>query len=272
VDLSDPTLFTSGNMSNSVITFNTSAGPINVQLLDTQAPQTVANFFDYINQGSYNNDIFHRLVADFVLQGGGFTFSTNPSNVTALKAGPTVPSEADDKNRPAVEGTIAMALSGNGITTDNNSATDEFFFNLADNSSTLSTTTNPKVGDFTIFGHVMTGADQRVINTLASIPVVPQTSPFDQIPLQNYSGTHFPSDTTAANYALINGVTVVRRTEQLNFSIVSNSNSSIVAATIQFGQLDLHPTGTGTGTASIVVQATDLFGNTAQVTFTVTVS
>jgi cyclophilin family peptidyl-prolyl cis-trans isomerase len=268
-DLSDPTLFTDADMSNSLITFNTSAGPINVQLFDTQAPQTVANFLDYINQGAYNNDIFHRLpTPPFVLQGGGFTFNSTTHTLTPVNAGPNVPNEFDNTNRPNVVGTIAMAKLGG----DPNSATSQFFFNIVDNTQELGGTNN---GGFTVFGKVVSGADQRVINTFSAFPVQNQSktnSALDTLPLQNYTGTNFPTDATAANFALINSVTVVRNTEQLSYSIVSNDNSAIVTATIKQGQLDLKPTGVGTGTANIVVQATDLAGQTATVTFTVTVS
>jgi peptidyl-prolyl cis-trans isomerase A (cyclophilin A) len=277
VPLSSPTMFKDGNLeNNTVIRFDTSAGPINVQLDDTQAPQNVANFLSYIEQGAYNNDIFHRLVNGFVIQGGGFTFSTNPSNVTALTAGPTVPGEPDNTNRPAVEGTIAMALSGNGTTTNNNSGTDEFFFNLADNTNTLSTTSTSE-GDFTIFGKVVSGADQRVVNTLAADSILNESKfngAFDTIPMQNYSqsDTAFPTDTTAANFALIKDAVVVRQTDQLTYTVASNSNSGIVTATINHNQLDLHPTGTGAGSATVVVNATDRAGNSASITFSVTVT
>src|SRR5262249_61909568 len=112
VDLSSPTLFTDADFSNSVIQFNTTAGPINVQLLDTQAPQTVANFFSYITQGSFNNDIFHRLATNFVLQGGGFTFNAATHTLDPVTAGPNVPNEFDNTNRPNVVGTLAMAKLG----------------------------------------------------------------------------------------------------------------------------------------------------------------
>jgi cyclophilin family peptidyl-prolyl cis-trans isomerase len=264
VDLSSSTLFTDAAFSNSLIRLNTSAGPINVELFDTQAPQTVANFFDYIQKGAYNNDIFHRLVQDFIIQGGGFTFTPSSPNVTPVTAGPQVPNEFDNTNRPNVVGTIAMAK-----TSDPNSATSQFFFNMTDNTQTLGSNNS---GGFTVFGKVVSGADQRVLNTLASATITDESSfngALSSIPLNHYTGTKFPTDTTSANYDLISSVDVVRQTEQLTYSVVSNSNSSAATASISFGQLDLHPV--GQGTATIVVQATDKAGKTAQVTFTVSV-
>jgi cyclophilin family peptidyl-prolyl cis-trans isomerase len=264
VDLSSPTLFTDAAFSNSLITFNTNAGPINLELFDTEAPQTVANFFDYIDAGDYNNDIFHRLVQDFVLQGGGFTFSPSAHTLTAVTAGPDVPDEFDNTNRPNVLGTIAMAKES-----EPNTANSQFFFNLTDNTQTLGASNS---GGFTVFGKVLSGADQRVLNTLAAATIVDESSfnsALNTLPLNNYTGSNFPTDSTGANYDLINSVTVVRQTEQLTYSVVSNSNSSAVTASIDFGQLDLHPVAQGTST--VVVQATDKGGKTAEVTFNVTV-
>jgi cyclophilin family peptidyl-prolyl cis-trans isomerase len=271
VDLSSPTLFTDGNFSNSLIRMNTSAGPINVQLFDTGAPQTVTNFLDYITQltstgttGAYTNDVFHRLATNFVLQGGGFTFDPNTHMITPVTAGPTVPNEFDNTNRPNVAGTIAMAK-----LSDPNSATSQFFFNLVDNTVTLGSSNS---GGFTVFGRVLSGADQRVLNTLAAATVTDQSntnSAFSTFPLNNYSGSNFPTDTTAANYDLINNVAILQRTDQLTFSIVSNSAPNVATGAFSFGQLQIHAI--ATGTTNIVVQATDRFGHTANVTFSVTV-
>jgi cyclophilin family peptidyl-prolyl cis-trans isomerase len=284
VDLSSPNLFTSTGFSDSTVQFSTKMGSnqyaLNIQLFDPQAPQTVANFFDYITQGSFNSSIFHRLVPGFVLQGGGFNFvpsgtngSTSPAVNAITPVGPAVPSEFDNINRPNTLGTLAMALSaGPSGTTDNNSATDEFFINLADNTQHLST---GGVGMFTVFGKAASGQDQRIVNTLAAATVTDESSKnsaFTNLPLNNYSGSNFPSDTTAANFDLINTVTVLRRTQQLTYSVVSVSNSAVVTATVDattFGQLKLTPA--GAGTATVVVQAKDLAGQTATVGFTVTV-
>jgi cyclophilin family peptidyl-prolyl cis-trans isomerase len=268
VDLSDPTFFIDGDIANSTIQFNTLAGPIDVQLLDTQAPQTVANFFQYIDQAAYVNDIFHRLSTSFVLQGGGFTFNPAGPTVNSLTTGPSVPNEFDNTNRPNVEGTLAMAKLGS----DPNSATSQSFFNLVDNTQTLGVTNN---GGFTVFGRLVSGADQRVLNTLINASVVDQSafnSAFNTLPMNNYTGTNFPTDTTASNYDLITSVQILKQTEQLSYSIQSNTDTtgSIVQASITFGQLKLHAV--GDGTATIVVKATDRVGATATVTFTVTVT
>ncbi len=256
--------FTDADMSNSIVQFNTSAGPIDVQLFDTQAPQTVTNFFNYVQSGAYNNSIFHRLIAGFVLQGGGFTFDPTTHTLPAIAALAAVPNEFGVSN---TQGTIAMAkLSGLP-----NSATDQFFFNLVNNASNLDNTN----GGFTVFGKILGAADQAVLTTLAATHVSTETSPFDTIPLNNYTGSNFPTDATAANFLTISSVTILKRTEKLTYSIVSNTNANLVTPSLAAGaneMLTLQYAAGQTGTATIVVRATDQFGATVDQTISVTVS
>jgi cyclophilin family peptidyl-prolyl cis-trans isomerase len=270
--------FTDPDITDTMVALNTSAGTINIELFDTQAPRTVANFLNYLTSGAYNNSIFHRSAkltdgTPFVLQGGGFTFNTNPSRLDPIPTDPAVQNEPDPVNRSNVLGTLAMAKLGN----DPNSATDQFFFNLGDNSSNL----NNQNGGFTVFGKVVSAADQQVVDTLAGIPTQNQGSAaalpaseqgvFTEIPLQNYTGTNFPTDTTAANYALIQGATISAQTESLTYSVVSNSNPSLVTTSIKDNRLTLTYAPGGTGSATITVRATDTFGATVDSTFHVTV-
>jgi cyclophilin family peptidyl-prolyl cis-trans isomerase len=157
-------VFTDPNVANTVVTFNTPAGPMNVLLQDGIAPQTVANFLNYLAEGAYNNDVFHRLdTSPPVLQGGGFTFGTDPSSIVPISVNPAINNEFNATNAD-VAGTIAMAKQGGNA----NSATSQFFFNLADNSTTLGSSNN---GGFTVFGKVLSPEDQRILNTLAAFPV-----------------------------------------------------------------------------------------------------
>ena len=135
--------FTNGNVTNSVIRFNTSSGLIDVTLDDSATPATVANFFSYITSGKYVNDIFSRLVKGFVLQGGGATFSQSGSTgaLTPVTTNPAVVNEFN-ASRSNLPGTLALAQSAGNI----NSGTSQFFFNIANNSGTL----DPQ--SFTVFG------------------------------------------------------------------------------------------------------------------------
>jgi cyclophilin family peptidyl-prolyl cis-trans isomerase len=266
VDLSSKSFFTDADESDTIVRLNTNDGPIDLELFDAQDPATVTNFLDYIEQGDFNNDIFQRLAEGFVLQGGGFTFNPTTNTITTLTAGPSIVSEFNSADPTANgPGTIAMALTG----TDVNSGTDEFFFNLADNSASL----DPQ--SFTVFGQVLSGADMRVIDTLANATVVDESSfnsAFNTFPLNNYNGNNFPSDASTSNFDIITSATIVQQTEQLTYSIASDTDTSgaIVTASIdKFGQLELIPV--SQGVATIVVKATDLDGESAEVTFTVNV-
>ena len=83
--------FSDPDLANSQVTLNIDGVPIRVTLFDAQAQQTVANFFDYINSGDYNNTIFHRLVRGFVLQGGSFTLRAERFDQLAHAEATTLP-------------------------------------------------------------------------------------------------------------------------------------------------------------------------------------
>src|SRR5262249_2855213 len=103
--------------------------------------------------GDYRNTVFHRLVPNLVLQGGGFTFAASPASLVPVPTDPPVLNEFRTSN---TLGTLAMAKSPD----DPNSATSQFFFNLADNSQTL----DVQNGGFTVFGKIVGPADQAVFN------------------------------------------------------------------------------------------------------------
>ena len=270
--------FDDADMTNTRVRFDTSAGPVNVELFDRQAPKTVTNFLNYVGDGDYTDSVFHRSAklaggTPFVLQGGGFTFeATTPPTLASVPQDPPVQNEFD-ASRSNLRGTIAMAkLGGNP-----NSATNQFFFNLGNNAANLDT----QNGGFTVFGKVVAAADQAVVDQLAAIPTqnqgqaadLPdsQKGVFTEIPLTNYTGTDFPSDTTRSNFALINGVTVTQPSgEELTYSIVSNSNPAAATATIADNRLNVQAVAAGTTT--LTIRATDQTGNTVQTTVTVTVT
>jgi cyclophilin family peptidyl-prolyl cis-trans isomerase len=270
--------FDDADIGDTKLQFDTSAGPVNVELFDRQAPKTVANFLNYVNSGAYTNSIFHRSATltggtPFVLQGGGFQFTSTPTPaLTQIPTDPPVQNEPDPVNRSNVKGTLAMAKLGN----DPNSATDQFFFNLGDNSTNL----NNQNGGFTVFGKVVGAADQAVVDQLAAIPTKDESSAaalpaneqgvFGEIPLQNYTGTNFPTDTTKDNYAVINGVTIVSQPEVLTYSIVSNSNPA--AATVSLNNNRMTVQGVAAGSTTVTIKATDKAGNSVTTTVTVTVA
>jgi cyclophilin family peptidyl-prolyl cis-trans isomerase len=259
--------FTDPDITDTTVRFDTSDGPINVELFDARAPQTVANFLTYALSGAYDNSIFHRLVSNFVIQGGGFTFDASSPSLPPISTNPPVQNEFGASN---TKGTIAMALVGSDI----NSGTDEFFFNLVNNSSSLDSQ------KFTVFGKIVGSNDQSVLDALAATPTKDESngnssSPFSTIPLKDYSGTNFPTDTKASNYLLVKDVAIVHRDEFLTYKVVSNSNPSLVNAAIDAKDNALLGLTYGhdqTGTAVIVVRATDRYGVSVDTSFHVTVT
>ncbi len=105
-----------------MIILSTSAGDIHVELFEDKAPVSVKNFLAYVDAGHYDGTIFHRVIPDFMVQCGGFT-----ADMAQKKTNAPIKNEADNglSNEPY---TLAMAR-----TSDINSATCQFFINLADN-------------------------------------------------------------------------------------------------------------------------------------------
>jgi cyclophilin family peptidyl-prolyl cis-trans isomerase len=159
----------------SSVTLKTVLGDVVIEMYDEQTPATVANFLNYVRDGDYNSSFIHRSDPGFVIQGGGFTFIEN-----AIVA---VPTDSPVQNEPGISntrGTIAMAkLSG-----DPNSATSQWFINLADNSGLL----DDQNGGFTVFGKVSEDG-MAVVDAIAALPTWPFQPPFGEIPLIDYSGT-----------------------------------------------------------------------------------
>lgn len=136
----------------------TSLGGFCIELFDDVAPKTVQNFLTYVNGGDYDNSFFHRSVPGFIIQGGGFYFSSAQNTAVEIPKDAAVVNEF---NRSNVRGTIAMAKLGN----DPNSATSEWFINLADNSGPPSAL-DTQNGGFTVFGRVV-GNGMDIVDALA---------------------------------------------------------------------------------------------------------
>jgi len=141
-----------------LVCFETSLGEFCVRLFPEDAPQTVANFLKYVNDGDYNNTFIHRNPDpyDFVIQGGGFSFDSNFGPVAVPKDAPVV----NEFKRSNTRGTLAMAKADG----DPNSATSEWFVNLSDNSANL----DNQNGGFTVFAKVVIGMD--VVDSIARQP------------------------------------------------------------------------------------------------------
>ncbi len=174
-----------------IVEMQTSHGVIELNLFDQQAPNTVANFLSYIEDDAYNQTVIHRSVSDFVIQGGGFTFTDELVPITTK---PTVVNEPVLSN---VKGTIAMAKLAN----DENSATSQWFFNMVDNSEALDT----QNGGFTVFGQI-TAQRQATLDNIAGLVHC------GDIPLVDITSEQCSSSDVAlssANFVTINSVVVL---------------------------------------------------------------
>ncbi len=148
-------------------------GPIDITLYDNAAPRTVNNFLAYVNSGAYNNSFVHRSVPGFVIQGGGYVWNDASNNMSSISTAAPIANEFS-VTRSNKRGTIAMAkVSGNP-----NSATSQWFINLADNSSTL----DSQNGGYTVFGEISAGS-MSVVDAIAGLPIGNGGGDFSELPL-----------------------------------------------------------------------------------------
>lgn len=131
---------------NPKVKVETSKGDMIIELYPEKAPKTVANFLNYVNAGSYDGTIFHRVIKDFMNQGGGFT-----ADYKKVATKEPVQNEADNglKN---LKYTVAMAR-----TSAPHSATNQFFINTADNAFLDHTSKSMRGWGYTVFGKIIEG-------------------------------------------------------------------------------------------------------------------
>jgi peptidyl-prolyl cis-trans isomerase A (cyclophilin A) len=140
-----------------VVLFETTAGPITLELDRAKAPITVDNFLKYVDSGFFDGLIFHRVIPGFMIQGGGMNEQMQEKTQGAL---PPIRNEA--KNGLSNQrGTISMAR-----TSDPNSATSQFFISLVDNSRSLDP--NPRSAGYAVFGKVTGGME--TVDEIAKAP------------------------------------------------------------------------------------------------------
>jgi cyclophilin family peptidyl-prolyl cis-trans isomerase len=165
----------SGAVFATNVTMQTPFGDVDIELFDEQAPQTVANFLNYVNDGDYEDSFIHRSVPGFIVQGGGYIFVVDSPEV--IPADPPVINEPGISN---TRGTIAMAKPGGNP----DGATSQWYINVKDNSADLDTTN----GGYTVFGRV-TGSGMDIIDTINELQVWNANAPFGELPLIDYSGS-----------------------------------------------------------------------------------
>jgi cyclophilin family peptidyl-prolyl cis-trans isomerase len=234
---------------------------IKLELFDDQAPLTVQNFLRYLeggNSAEFINTFFHRSVSNFVLQGGGFAF--DPANPNAAKdidehidTFSTVHNEFS-ATRSNLRGTIAMAK----VETNENTASSEWFVNLANNSANL----DSQNGGFTVFGQIIEGMD--MVDKIAALPKANLGGALTDVPVQNYDsdpdhrpGTPPPTP-KADNLIRITGIDIaapeVGNAPGITYTVEVSGDADIIKTKDIVGtqlQLTYDPTTNGVATVKV---------------------
>lgn len=145
---------------NPRVLMETSHGEMTLELYPHKAPKTVENFLGYVEEDFYSGTVFHRVMEDFMIQGGGFD-----TDYQKKQTGEPITNEADN-GLSNQRGTLAMARTG-----DPHSATAQFFINTVDNPNLDHSGKTPRGWGYAVFGKIVDGLD-----TLDRIAAVKTTS------------------------------------------------------------------------------------------------
>ena len=140
-----------------MVRLHTNFGAITLELDAEHAPETVANFLNYVKSGFYDNTVFHRVIDGFMIQGGGMTADMREKPTRGA-----IKNEAGNGLRNTA-GTVAMARTG-----DPHSATAQFFINVADNGFLDFRGPTQQGYGYAVFGKVVKGMD--VVSRIAQVP------------------------------------------------------------------------------------------------------
>lgn len=142
--------------NNPMVLMETTMGTVMIELYPEKAPESVKNFLRYVNEGFYDGTIFHRVIPNFMVQGGGFDADMQKKMTHA-----PITNEADNGLNNEI-GTLAMAR-----TNDPQSATAQFFINVAQNSFLDFREKTPRAWGYAVFGRVTQG--MRVVNEIRGV-------------------------------------------------------------------------------------------------------
>jgi uncharacterized protein (TIGR03437 family) len=246
-----------------IVQFQTNLGNINVTLRPDVAPNTVANFLNYVNTGGYTSTIIHRSIPGFVIQGGGWQIiNGTPTQLTANAA---INDECPQTPQgPAcllsnIRGTLAMAK-----TNARNSATDEWYFNTSSGSN--NTALDHQNGGFTVFGQIADDASLAVMDKINGLPVCDESGLYFELgpnlPVLNSPST-CSTAIPVADYVVVNAITQVQAvpTVAKNGVVTASAFGSYVGAAAPGSYVEIYGqylAGTTRGWAS-----SDFTGNKA---------
>jgi len=156
--------------ANPIVEFETNQGNFKIELYPDKAPKTVSNFLYYVDNGFYKETVFHRVISNFMIQGGGFTRDMSEKK--------TQPPIANESNNGLINsaGTVAMAR-----TNDPNSATAQFFINLIDNNFLNDTSPEPSAIGYCVFGKIIEG--MNVVYKIGQLPTA-NSRGFSDVPIR----------------------------------------------------------------------------------------
>jgi peptidyl-prolyl cis-trans isomerase B (cyclophilin B) len=140
-----------------VIVLHTNYGKIGLELDAERAPKTFANFLDYVRTGHFDNTLFHRVIDDFMIQGGGLT--------PDFRQKPTRPAIENEARNGLKNGRYSLAMARTG---DPHSATAQFFINVANNDFLNHRSPDPNGWGYCVFGRVAFGSD--VVDRIKALP------------------------------------------------------------------------------------------------------
>ena len=153
-----------------MVKMDTNQGTIILELDADKAPTTVKNFITYANEGFYDGTIFHRVISNFMIQGGGFT-----EDMSQKTTHDPIKNEANNGLKNS-NGTIAMARTG-----DPHSATAQFFINVKDNDFLNFSSETPQGWGYAVFGKVTEGMD--VVNKIKDTSTS-TNGPYQDVPIE----------------------------------------------------------------------------------------
>ncbi len=259
-------------VTGTLVRMTTNVGKIDLELFNGTAPNTVANFLDYVNSGSYTNTIFHRSTTEAgdgfgVIQGGGFTLNGN--SVGSIT---TFGNVANEYDLPDTRGTIAMAKQADSP----DSASDQWFINVSDNSDAFGSDND---GGFTVFGRVIE-RDLATVDAIDALKVYDLSSAlsnnaFKTVPLFQYDESQ---NVAPSNLVVANSIAVLPLVSKgtgfpgaITVKVKGNSNPGLVTTHLNGRKLVLTYAIGQKGTAAITLQAKSAAKSKITHTFNVTV-
>lgn len=231
----------------SFVRATTSFGLLHMELLESSAPATTANFLNYVRAGAYTNSVVHRSIPGFVWQTGGYQVANN-----SLFPTPTDPPVVNEFGVSNTRGTVAMAKLGG----DPDSATSQWFVNLGDNSANL----DDQNGGFTVFAKVWDN-DLATVDQIASIPAYNVTNLGQDWPLQNLQ--------PGQQQVTFDNLVYVFAIEEGPFFAL-NPRADLFSASLDNGRLSIFPTGEHGLSTTLTLYGFDSTGGLVRDDFVVT--